>query len=223
MMKVQSTPDQYQHGSEVILGAVSDYTSLESIQDLKSNPGIAFSTLADGQLFFNGTPETVAEYLDDHQGWFARCASPMTVQPIGKNGYELIIGRFGAFGYEVEPKVGLEMKPQRQGVYTIESIALPDAMDLGYDVDFRSMMALVAMAGSNLPSPMTCAQWQLDLKVRVRFPQFIYRLPMTLIQTTGDRLLAQIVRQVSHCLNQKIVKDFHTTYSCPLPVVPKRR
>lgn len=59
--------------------------------------------------------EKVAEYLNAHALWFSRCAEPMKVQLLGENGYALVIGRFGAFGYEVEPKIGLELFAPRGG------------------------------------------------------------------------------------------------------------
>jgi len=228
-MKLQSSLEQEQNQLDVILGAVPEYAALEytsvgnGIQEESLKKPFQFSTLAQGKLLFNAPPQTVADYLDDHQGWFCRCAAPMTVRQITKNGYALIIGQFGAFGYDVEPKVGLEMKPQLQGVYTIESVSLPDDGDLGYEVDFRSSMELVeAIDRLGSGETMTYAQWTLDLKVRVDFPQFIHALPQGLIQKTGDRLLAQIVRQVSSCLNHKILKDFHQTYDRRFPRQPKK-
>ena len=44
----------------------------------------------------------VARYLDDHQSWFERCASPMQVEAIDRQSYSLTLGRFGNFGFEVE-------------------------------------------------------------------------------------------------------------------------
>ncbi|MDY7014297.1 MAG: DUF1997 domain-containing protein, partial [Cyanobacteriota bacterium] len=58
---------------------------------------------------------------------------------------------------------------------------------------------------------------QLQLKVTVNFPKFIYKLPPSLIQSTGDRLLAQIVRQISPRLTYKVQKDFHRSLDLPLP------
>ena len=45
---------------------------------------------------------TVASYLDRHEGWFRRCASPMQVNALEENGYVLTLGRFGNFGFEVD-------------------------------------------------------------------------------------------------------------------------
>ena len=115
----------------------------------------------------------------------------------------------------MEPKVGLEMKSHLPGMYTIESISLPDDGELGYEVDFRSTMQLVDGSRSGkegTEESVTYAQWKLDLKVRVYFPQFIHALPKGLIQRTGDKLLAQIVKQVSQRLNKKVVDDFHHNY-----------
>jgi hypothetical protein len=168
---------------------------------------------------------TVTEYLNAHQGWFCRCAQPMTVEPIGSNGYALTIGRFGAFNYEVEPKVGLELLPPELGAYQIKTIAIPNYVAPGYDVDFKAVMILVekpAGAGSNYEGTITGVEWELDLSVYLHFPKFIQRLPQSVIQATGDRLLNQIVRQVSRRLTHKVQEDFHASYNLPFPGKGKR-
>lgn len=154
--------------------------------------------------------QTVANYLDAHQGWFCRCAQPMRVEPVKENAYALTIGRFGSFGYEVEPKVGLELLPPDQGIYRIKTIPVPNYVAPGYDVDFRAMMELVEAPSTieNLDQ-ITRVEWDLDLAVVVQFPKFIQRLPKSLVQKTGDRLLHRIVKQVSHRLTNKVQEDFH--------------
>jgi hypothetical protein len=163
---------------------------------------------------------TVAEYLNAHPEWFRRCAHPMTAQPLGNNGYALTIGRFGSFGYEVEPKIGLELLPPDQGVYRILTIPVPDYVAPGYDVDFNAAMQLTEAtidASVGFPRHVTRVEWQLDLVVAIQFPRFIYRLPMSLIQSTGTSLLRQIVRQVSHRLTHKVQQDFHSSLGLPMP------
>lgn len=157
---------------------------------------------------------TVAEYLNAHQGWFCRCAAPMKVEPIGENGYALAIGRFGAFGYDVEPKVGLELLPPEQGIYRIKTINIPNYVAPGYDVDFKAAMQLVPVDSKGV----TRVEWNLDLAVYIHFPKFIQRLPKAMVQSTGDRLLNQIVRQVSRRLTHKVQQDFHRSYNIPFPV-----
>lgn len=156
--------------------------------------------------------QTVGEYLNAHASWFTRCAEPMKVQPLGENGYALIIGRFGAFGYEVEPKVGLELLPPEDGVYRIHTIPIPDYQAPGYDVDYRASLHFKEDVGG-----VTRVEWELDLVVCLHFPRFIKRLPHSLIQSTGDRLLNQIVRQVSRRLTRKVQEDFHQTFGLPFP------
>lgn len=163
-------------------------------------------------------PTTVAEYLNAHQEWFYRCAVPMKVEPIGENGYSLAIGRFGAFGYDVEPKVGLELLPPEQGIYRIKTIAIPDYVAPGYDVDFKAAMQLVEPKSS---MGVTLVEWHLDLAVHIQFPKFIQRLPKAMVQSTGDRLLNQIVRQVSRRLTYKVQQDFHKSYGLPFPLKSK--
>lgn len=173
---------------------------------------------------------TVARYLDEHHAWFPRCAQPMTTESIGQNGYALTIGRFGSFGYEVEPKIGLDLLPQDQGVYRIQTIPIPGYVPPGYDVDFQAALQLVEVATdetvqalfertktSQMPDRMTRVEWELDLKVMIQFPRFIQALPKSLIQNTGDQLLNKIVREVSRRLTHKVQEDFHTTMGVPFP------
>ena len=159
----------------------------------------------------------VSSYLDAHQGWFRRCAAPMQVAPLGINGYRLPLGRFGNFGFELEPTIALELLPQQQGIYRIETIAEPntDAVADGYAVDFQAALEL------HPQDDHTLVQWDLDLEVVVRLPAFIGVLPESLVQSSGDHLLRQIVRQVSRRLTWKVQEDFHAHagLSCP----PRRR
>jgi hypothetical protein len=167
--------------------------------------------------------EQVAEYFSNHSDWFVRCAQPMTAVPLEENGYILVIGRFGAWGYQVEPKIGLELLFADAACYHIRTVPIPE-YDPGYEVDYQAKMQLVEQDLVELDnSPlsvnqnrMTRVEWQLDLTVELSFPQFIYRLPQSAIQSTGDRLLNQIVRQVSRRLTRKVQVDFHRRYSIPL-------
>jgi hypothetical protein len=171
-----------------------------------------------GSMELQADSETVARYLDVHQGWFCRCAHPMAVEPVGEHGYLLTIGRYGSFGFEVEPKIGLHLlPPDAQGVYRIETIPGVTPKDLGYQVDFHAALQLVDPASKNLQEtsegsqPVTHVEWSLDLDVALLFPKFIRRLPHALVQGTGDRLLTQIVRQVSRRLTAKVQDDFHAS------------
>jgi hypothetical protein len=165
----------------------------------------------------------VAEYLDHHADWFGRCAEPMTVEPVGKTGYVLVIGRFGSLGFELEPKIGLDLLPGDAGVYRIETIPVPNYTPQGYDVDFKAAMELVEHDRIDddeyldAPLRMTRVQWQLDLTVSIQFPKFIQALPTQLVHGTGEKLLKQIVRQVSRRLTHKVQEDFHTTRNLVMP------
>lgn len=163
---------------------------------------------------------TVAEYLNAHQGWFCRCAQPMKVELLGKSGYALTIGRFGALGYDVEPKVGLELLPPDEGIYRIKTIAIPDYVAPGYDVDFKAVMQLVEQPVSS--EKITRVEWNLDLAVYIHFPKFIHRLPKSVVQSTGDRVLDRVVRQVSRRLTYKVQEDFHKSLGLPFPLKSKR-
>ncbi|MEB3211699.1 MAG: DUF1997 domain-containing protein [Leptolyngbyaceae bacterium] len=165
--------------------------------------------------------DVVAAYLDQHHQWFRRCAKPMSAEPLGENGYALTIGKFKSFGYEVEPKIGLDLLPQDKGVYRIQTISIPGYTPPGYDVDFRASLQLaedtsnVDNSSGDASRAVTNVEWELDLKVMIHFPRFIHALPNSLIQATGDRLLHQIVRQVSKRLTYKVQEDFHKTMGIP--------
>jgi hypothetical protein len=166
-----------------------------------------------GSMELNGDPKIVAQYLDEHQGWFCRCAHPMAVEPVAEHGYLLTIGRYGSFGFEVEPKIGLHLlPPDEMGVYRIETIP-GTSEEQGYQVDFQAALELIdrSSEGRVSPKPSTYVEWTLDLNVALMFPKFVRRLPQGLIQGTGDRLLTQIVRQVSRRLTTKVQDDFHAS------------
>ncbi len=188
----------------------------------------AFSTQFRGNMDMYGEPERVETYLNAHEHWFRRCAQPMTAEPLGENGYVLTVGHFGAFGYEVEPKMAVVLAPPEDRTYNMYSIPVPDYTPPGYDVDYRAMMTLEGVNSTELDWPVnqaiasqvTKVEWGLSLNVRLRFPLFIEKLPRELIQKTGDRLLTQIVRKISPRLTHTVQKDFHDRMGLPLP--PKR-
>lgn len=179
--------------------------------------------------------ETVANYFATHRTWFCRCAHPMKVEPLGENGYDMLIGKFGSFGYQVEARIGLELvPPDSAGIYRIRNIPVPNYTPPGYEIKFLSEMKLVElpteqfcsqeeMQKLGLPLVMTGAKWDLDLNVGVKFPEFILKMSPGLIQKTGNNLLLKIVRQVSRCLSHKTQIDFHTTYNLPFPKKRKRK
>jgi hypothetical protein len=159
--------------------------------------------------------KTVGKYLDSHQGWFTRCAQPMQVEQLGRNGYALTIGKFKSFGYAIEPKIGLELLPQDSGIYRIKTIDIPNYQPPGYEVSFNAEMRLVeTVAGTQLG---TKVDWNLDLMVSIQFPKFIHKLPKRAIQNTGDGLLKQIVTQVSRRLTHKVQQDFHGNLGVKIP------
>jgi hypothetical protein len=158
--------------------------------------------------------DTVARYLDDHENWFMRSAHPMKVELLATNAYAVSVGKYGAFGYEVEPKVGLELLPAEAGVYAIETVEIPNYVAPGYEVDFNAALKLVEIENT---TPVTHIDWQLDLVVDVQFPKFIRKLPKKVIEKTGTGLLSQIVRQVSHRLTRKVQQNFYQTMGIPAP------
>lgn len=166
----------------------------------------------------------VAAYLDCHEGWFRRCAAPMDVEAIDAQAYGLTLGRFGNFGFEVEPMIGLRLLPQHQGTYAIVTVPVPDAdpaLTTLYDVDFQAELSLDEDLHQDAVAEATNVSWSLDLSVWIRLPKVINMLPEQLVQSSGDHLLRQIVRQISRKLTWKVQEDFHASHGLICP--PRRR
>jgi hypothetical protein len=211
--------------------AAAGATPGERLRD-RQDPAIRryASTFAD-LMEMRAPAAVVGAYLDRHEGWFRRCAAPMTVEPIGSQGYVLTLGRFGNFGFEVEPTIGLELLPQAAGIYRIVTVPLPqsDAALRGlYDVEFAASLRLDEASGSEVSHEEvdgvmlhTLVRWQLDLAVWLRLPAMLSLLPEHLVQSSGDHLLRQIVRQISRRLTWKVQEDFHASHGIPCP--PRRR
>ncbi|MFW6358118.1 MAG: DUF1997 domain-containing protein [Chroococcales cyanobacterium] len=215
-------------------------TNLDTVveQETEAVEATHFQTQFDGGMVMYANVEAVAEYLNAHEGWFRRCAKPMTAELLGENGYALTIGKFGSFGYEVEPKIGVVLSPPEENVYNMHTVPVPDYTPPGYDVDYRASMVIrevepdrgeIKKAAKKsdiddfeIPSTVTQVEWHLDLGVDIYFPTFIRKLPQSLIQSTGDRLLAQIVRQVSRRLTYKVQEDFHSRLGLPMPTKSSR-
>ncbi len=188
-----------------------------------------------GSMDMYSDVQTVANYLDAHEGWFCRCAQPMKVEPINDNGYILTVGCFNSLGYEVEPKIAIVLNPPIDRVYTMKTIPVTNYNPPGYEVNYRASMelkektreenekqkpAINFLKNQNkktIPNITTQVNWTMNLAVKVKFPKFIYKLSPSLIQSTGDRLLGQIIRQISPRLTYKVQQDFHTRYNLPIP------
>ncbi len=189
-----------------------------------------FKTNFQGYMEMYCEIDKVGEYLDRHRDWFQNCAKPMIAIPFGDNGYTLNIGRFGSFGYEVEAKINVVMISQGKGRYLMHTVTIPNYQSPGYKVNYKAFLQLSEVNTSSilggtknkrllsqLPDRITKVEWELNLAVGVKFPQFIHKLPCSVIQNTGDRLLTQIVKQVSPLLSYKVQTDFHSRYNLPIP------
>jgi hypothetical protein len=228
------------HSLEVEQAHLQGNSSFADIDNLVTKVPYSGSDITEFRSHFQDFMEMYAEasfvtaYLDAHQDWFCRCAQPMKVEPIGENAYALVIGSFGAFGYDVEPRIGLELLPSDNNIYRIQSIPVPNYIPPGYEIDFQASQSFVEVATSeyfsdispkavDFPEKITRVEWKLDLSVALQFPKFIHKLPHSLIQSTGDRLLSQVVRQVSRRLTHKVQEDFHSSLGLPMPKKLKKR
>nr|WP_278003627.1 DUF1997 domain-containing protein [Nodosilinea sp. TSF1-S3] len=188
----------------------------------------ALPTQADGALVLEGhyagkmdmaaDSGTVGRYLNSHRGWFTRCAHPMQVEPLSDHGYALVVGHFSVLGYEVEPKVGLYLSPLDHQVYRIDTMPIAGYVAPGYDVDFHAVLRLQDMPEAQPPATaLTQVDWELGLAVKIHMPRMLNSVPRSLLKTSGDRLLNQVVRQVSKRLTRKVQEDFHQSHGLPLP------
>ena len=206
-------------------------TAKNSIVESSTKP-FEFSVGFAGHMDMYADTKTVAKYLNAHEGWFCRCAQPMKVTPLGNNGYVLNIGRFASLGYEVEPKIAVVLDPPQDNLYVMRTIPVPGYDTPGYEVQYKGLMELEEISAAEIvkasakklfgkkqtiPATITRVSWQLDLTVTVEFPKFINKVPANIVQNTGDRLLAQIVRQISPRLTYKVQQDFHQAQKLPLP------
>ncbi len=171
-----------------------------------------------GKMDMSADIDTVGRYLNSHRGWFTRCAQPMQVEPISDHGYALVVGHFSVLSYEVEPKVGLYLSPLDHQVYRIDTMPVPGYVPPGYDVDFHAVLRLHECPEAASPATaMTQVDWDLSLAVKIHMPRMLSSVPRSLLKTSGDRLLNQVVRQVSKRLTRKVQDDFHHSHNLPLP------
>lgn len=171
-----------------------------------------------GKMDMAADLDTVGRYLNSHRGWFTRCAHPMQVEPISDHGYGLVVGHFAVLGYEVEPKVGLYLSPLDHRVYRIDTMPVPGYVPPGYEVDFHAIMRLQENTDVSPPAmSLTQVDWELTLVVKIHMPRMLNSVPRSLLKSSGDRLLNQVVRQVSKRLTRKVQEDFHHSHTLPLP------
>ena len=225
-MAFQSTKDKTNHQLKKEKTEHSDLLN----ENIIINKPFNFNTNFQGYMEMYCPCDRVEKYLNRHQDWFKDCAKPMKAIPLGDNGYTLTVGRFGSFGYEVEAKIDVVMRSLGRGKYVMQTVNIAEYQSPGYKVDYQAVLQLseintnsVAAIINNkklisqLSDRITRVEWELNLAVAVKFPKFIHKLPSPLIQTTGDRLLTQIVKQVSPLLSSKVQKHFHSSHNLPIP------
>jgi hypothetical protein len=235
-MQPDSTESQSLQASEEPCNYTSDTPQPEDTEVSEGTEQTWFHSHFEDSMEMYADAQTVAEHFNNHHTWFVRCAVPMKVEPLGENGYDLLIGRFGAFGYMVEARIGLELlPPDDQGVYRILTIPIPNYKPPGYDVNFCSRMQLLevpiekfaselnASELDHLPAVITSVKWQLDLAVGLYFPKFIRGKSQSLIQKTGDGVLDKIVHQVNRRLTYKTQQVFHESLGIAVPQSLRKR
>jgi hypothetical protein len=202
-------------------------------RSIETDAPVKFQTAFFGCMEMYSDGETVANYLNAHQDWFRRCAQPMAVEPLGERGYILTIGSFGTRGYEIEPKMAVMLEPPQGRVYKMHTIPVPDDRPVGYEIDYQAVMELLEVDATtsidlqkaaqkpngqqSLPNKITRVNWQLHMTIAVDLPKIVRRLPLSLIKSTGDSLITQVVKQVSPRLTYKVQQDFHARLGLPLP------
>lgn len=214
---------EYSISEDLVLDSTFDNSSAAAV-DAKVYAPSRFSNHFVGYMDLYADAVTAIAYLDAHQGWFCRCAQPLKVKSISRNAYALGIGHVGALGYKVDPRIGLDLLPQKEGVYRIQSIPLPDQEPQAYEVDFQAVMILKEQpADEESGAVMTSVEWQLDLTVTMPLPRFVQMVPQNVLQKTGDSVLAHVVKSISQSLTAKVQADFHKTISVTMPKNAKKR
>lgn len=213
----------FKTGASLIEGQKTSKTNVTSLKDT-----LHFQGNYIGHMEMYADAATVAQYLDAHQEWFPRCAQPMAVEPIGKNGYGLTVGKYKSLNHVIEPKIGLHLLPQEEGIYRIETIPVPGYNPEGYNVDFHASMTLCEGTAKSTSEDIdvektTHVEWELNLSTWVEIPRFVQVLPDNLVKASGDQLLNQIVRQVSKRLTHKVQREFHTAMGLPIPCLREKR
>jgi hypothetical protein len=198
--------------------AIAPAASSDDLNPMRPNGALMLEGHYAGKMDMAADIGTVGHYLNSHRGWFTRCAHPMQVEPMSDHGYALVVGRFSVLGYEVEPKVGLYLSPLDHLVYRIDTIPIPGYVSPGYDVDFHAVLRLQDSPDVvTSATAMTQVDWELSLAVKIHMPRLLNSVPRSLLKTSGDRLLYQVVRQVSKRLTRKVQEDFHHSHNLPLP------
>ena len=205
-------------------GNLSDFTVENSHQEtVDHNPLHCHAAFA-GVMEMGSDTQTVIDYLKQHQQWFPDCAKPMTVEPIGENGYLLSLGRFGALGFHLDIKLALGMEFLETGKFGMRSLSLPEMSPVAYDVDYKATLELreINPTPTNNSSPclakvITQLAWDLKLNIAVQLPKFIRKLPLSLVQKAANRLLCKIVSQISPHLTKRVQQDFHRRFQLPVP------
>jgi hypothetical protein len=214
---------EYSISEDLVLDSTFDNSSAATV-DAKVYAPSRFSNHFVGYMDLYADAATAIAYLDAHQGWFCRCAQPLKVKPISRNAYALGIGHVGALGYKVDPRIGLDLLPQKEGVYRIQSIPLQDQEPQVYEVDFQAVMILKEQpAAAEGGAAMTSVEWHLDLTVTMPLPRFVQVVPQNVLQKTGDSVLAHVVKSISQSLTAKVQADFHKTVGVTMPKNAKKR
>ena len=171
----------------------------------------ATSRMSDGDA---GSQAVVAAYLDDHQELVPRCASPMQVEAIDQKSYSLTLGRFGNFGFEVEPTIALRSCRSRKG--STGSKPCRRAASPWPAGSLRRRLPRPGCAGSPKQDTPHRAMGS-GSQASGSAAQGDHHAAGSVVQSSGDHLLRQIVRQISRRLTWKVQEDFHATHglSCP--------
>jgi hypothetical protein len=106
-------------------------------------------------------------------------------------------------------------------VYRIITVPIPageTSLEGLYDVEFNASLQLQEPSATpGDAEALTFVRWDLDLSVWIQLPGVITLLPDSLVQSSGDHLLTQIVRQVSRKLTWKVQEDFHASHGLECP------
>ncbi|MEO1133639.1 MAG: DUF1997 domain-containing protein [Cyanobacteria bacterium J06639_1] len=150
--------------------------------------------------------EPLAVYLRQHPKWVARCFKPLKVEQLCDRTYRLQFFRMGGLGFNLEPCFGIEILPDEDYLFALNSIELPTDEGLPYHVDcYSSFLLEERQPGETIQ---TRVNWELKLDIQMQLPGFLLALPRKQVLAVGQGVVNQVARSMCKRLTRNICTDY---------------
>ncbi|XGV87055.1 MAG: DUF1997 domain-containing protein [Limnothrix sp. BL-A-16] len=149
---------------------------------------------------------SIAEYLRQPHRVALAVAQPGRVVALGGDRYRLSVQPLTFAHLQFQPVVDLRVWTDEAGVVRMRSVGceLVGLKELGNGLSLElvgQVRAISTSAGDRLKGVV-------DLKVRVKLPPPVDRLPATTVQSTGQLLLAQVLASMKQRLVEQLSADY---------------